>query len=80
MNRTRPTGPIAFALGGDSVTASYSIAPSPYAILHVGSALTLHATPGVADPAVLRDLAAKASEIANWLEQDSVEAGELDAA
>lgn len=82
MNQTQPIGPSGFTLGGDSVTITYNLAPNPYAVLHVGSALTLHATPGVTDPATLLELAARAAEAAGWLQYqaEKAQAGELNAA
>ncbi|MFD9630145.1 hypothetical protein [Streptomyces violascens] len=77
---TNIIGPIGVNLGAARVTAAYYTAPTPYAVLHIGSTITLHARPGDTEPATLRDLAAKAAEIANWLEQDSAKAGEINAA
>jgi hypothetical protein len=72
--------PVGVNLRTGSVTTTYTLAPSPYAVLHIGSAVTLHARPEDTDPAVLRDLAAHATDIANWLEKQNAKAGELDAA
>ncbi|MDR3083421.1 MAG: hypothetical protein LBV60_21305 [Streptomyces sp.] len=80
MNRTRIIGPTGVDLGADRVTTSLYLSPSPYAVLHVASVIGFYARPGFADPAMLRDLAAKATEIADWLEKQQAEAGELDAA
>lgn len=77
---TNIIGPIGVNLGAARATAAYYLAPTPYAVLHIGSTITLHARPGDTDPATLRDLAAKATEIADWLEQHSAKAGELDVA
>lgn len=81
MNQTRISGPISVDLGADRVTASFQQVPSgPFALLHIAGVIRFHAVPGLTDPDTLRDLAAKATEIANWLEQQTASGGELDAA
>lgn len=81
MKQTRISAPISVDLGADRVTAGFHQVPSgPFAALNIASVIRLYAIPGATDPATLRDIAAKATEIADWLEQDSAKAGEINAA
>lgn len=82
MKDTYINNAIPVTLGGDSVTTTYTLAPTPFAVIHVGAPLTLHVTPGVTDPATLLELAAQAIEAAGWLQRqtETAQAGELDAA
>ncbi|MEV6547915.1 hypothetical protein AB0M57_04300 [Streptomyces sp. NPDC051597] len=70
MSNTKIMGSVACRLGSDPVHVSYGreeYAGRPYAVLHLADAVTLHVN-DYTDPAMLRQLAEKALELAAWRE------------